>query len=221
MKPTIEQLHTSPNYELIESFHIDEMGKFLMRELGMKQPENSPKKSKLTLNRIIFLLIFAGIGGAVGWSIGKFIPKSEGGFTVLTSQFGLAFLAFFVVLLPIHEGIHAVVFKELRAKKVGFGWSTKSMIVYAYAQKFVMTLRENSWVAAMPFIVITISLVILWYLFPQWQLFWGTSLFLHTSACIGDFILIQYYLKNKNYLIYTYDDIEGEKRSYFFKEVRQ
>jgi hypothetical protein len=95
------------------------------------------------------------------------------------------------------------------------------MIVYAYAQKFVMTLRENSWVAAMPFIVITISLVILWYLFPQWQLFWGTSLFLHTSACIGDFILIQYYLKNKNYLIYTYDDIEGEKRSYFFKEVRQ
>jgi hypothetical protein len=221
MKPTIEQLHTSPNYELIESFHIDEMGKFLMRELGMKQPENSPKKSKLTLNRIIFLLIFAGIGGAVGWSIGKFIPKSEGGFTVLTSQFGLAFLAFFVVLLPIHEGIHAVVFKALRAKKVGFGLSTKSMIVYAYAQKFVMTLRENSWVAAMPFIVITISLVILWYLFPQWQLFWGTSLFLHTSACIGDFILIQYYLKNKNYLIYTYDDIEGEKRSYFFKEVRQ
>ncbi len=219
MKPTIEQLHTSPNYELIESFHIDEMGQFLMRELGMKPPEKTNEKSKLTLKKLLFLLVFVVIGGAVGWGIGKFIPKSEGGLDTVFSQFSLAFLSFFAVLLPIHEGIHALVFKALGAKKVGFGWSTKSMIVYAYAQKFAMTLRENSWVAAMPFIVITVSLAVLWYLFPQWQVFWGMSLFLHTTACIGDFILIQYYLKNKKHLIYTYDDIEGEKRSYFFREV--
>jgi len=219
MKPTIEQLHNSPNYELIESFHIDEMGKFLMRELGMKQPEKTSEKPKLTVKKLLFLLVFVGIGAAVGWGIGKLIPKSDGGLDTVFSQFSLAFLAFFVVVLPIHEGIHAIVFKALGAKKVGFGWSTKSMIVYAYAQKFTMTLRENSWVAAMPFIVITISLAVLWYLFPQWQVFWGMSLFLHTTACIGDFILIQYYLKNKQHLIYTYDDIEGEKRSYFFREV--
>jgi hypothetical protein len=222
MKPTIEQLHNSPRYEFIESFHIDEMGHFLMRELGLKQPTTNTTKPKLDAKSILFFLFLAGIGGVVGWGIGRFIPKSgdsSTAFDALDTQFGLAFIGFFVVLIPIHEVIHAVAFKALGAQKVGFGWSTKSMIVYAYAQKFAMTLRENSWVAVMPFIVITISLTILWYLFPQWQVFWGLSLFLHTSACIGDFILIKYYFKNKHHNLYTYDDIEGEKRSYFFKEV--
>lgn len=219
MKPTIEQLHNSPTYELIESFHIDEMGKFLMRELGIKQGKKTQGKPNSLTKRTVLLLSLVVMGGVIGWSMRKFTPKSEGGLDLFFSQFSLAFLIFFVVLIPIHEGIHALVFKALGAKKVGFGWSIKSMIVYAYAQKFVMSLRENSWVAVMPFIIITISLAALWYFFPQWQLFWGTALFLHTTACIGDFILIQYYLKNKKGLIYTYDDIKGEKRSYFFKEV--
>lgn len=218
MKPTIEQLHDSPQFELIDSFHIDEMNKFLMRELGMKQPDTTSAKPKLNAKSLLFVALFAAIGGVVGWSIGKIIPKSDGGISNVALQFGLAFLGFFVVLLPIHEAIHGLVFKLLGAKKVGFGWSKKSLIVYAYAQKFVMTLRENAWVAAMPFIVLTTALVILWILFPQWQLFWGTSLFFHTAACMGDFILVQYYFKNRAYTMYTYDDIEGDYYSYFFRE---
>ncbi len=218
MKPTIEQLHNLPNFELTDSFHIDEMGKFLMRELGMNPPSSTPAKPKISGKSILFFAFFIGIGAAVGWSVGKLIPKSDGGFGNVALQFGLAFLCFFVVLLPIHEAIHGLVFKLLGARKVGFGWSRKSLIVYAYAQKFVMTLRENAWVAAMPFMVITTLLVILWVLFPQWPLFWGTALFFHTSACIGDFILILYYFKNKKYPMYTYDDIEDKNYSYFFRE---
>ncbi|WP_158550002.1 hypothetical protein [Runella aurantiaca] len=46
MKPTVEQLHDANSYELIDSFHVDEMGKFLMQELGMKQPDNQPTQPK-------------------------------------------------------------------------------------------------------------------------------------------------------------------------------
>ena len=35
MRPTVDQLHMSGHYRLIESFKIDEMSQFLMRELGM------------------------------------------------------------------------------------------------------------------------------------------------------------------------------------------
>ncbi|NBB19187.1 hypothetical protein GVN20_07460 [Runella sp. CRIBMP] len=218
MKLTVEQLHDTNSYELIDSFHVDEMGKFLMQELGIKQPDNQPTKPKLNAKSLLFFAVFAGIGGVVGWSIGKFIPKSEGGLDTFATQFGLAFLCFFIVLLPIHEAIHGLFFKLIGAQKVGFGWSMKSLIVYAYAQKFVMTLRENALVAAMPFVVITISLTVLWFIFPQWQFFWGSALFLHTFACMGDFILIRYFYKNRTSRMYTYDDIEEKNYSYFFRE---
>ncbi|WP_428662498.1 DUF3267 domain-containing protein [Runella sp.] len=218
MKPTIEQLHNSPNYELVDSFHIDQMGEFLAREIRMKQKKAASDQRKMTPKTFLLFLIFGGIGWAIGSVLGKATVKSGVDGTNIALQFGLAFLGFFVVLLPIHEAIHALFFKALGAEKVGFGWSKKSLIVYAYAQKFVMTLRENAWAAAMPFIVITIALAFLWYLFPQWPLFWATALFFHTTACIGDFILIRYYFKNVRYRMYTYDDIEEKNHSYFFRE---
>ena len=38
-KPTIEQLHHSGEYDLVEALHVDDMSKFLMREMGIKQPK--------------------------------------------------------------------------------------------------------------------------------------------------------------------------------------
>ena len=217
MKPTIEQLQHSGEYELMEAFHVDDMSKFLMREMGMKQPK-AGEKPKMNWKIILVSLAFGAIGAFVGYQIGKNIAQSESPNYDLGIQFGGAFLCMFLVLLPVHEGIHALAFKQIGSAKIGFGWSKKSMIVYAYAQKFVMTLRENAYVAVMPFVVITIALVLGWVIAPQWFVFWGFSLFLHTTACIGDFILIRYYYKNKPQTLYTYDDIEGEKMSYFFRE---
>jgi hypothetical protein len=35
---------------------------------------------------------------------------------------------------------------------------------------------------------------------------------------IGDFVLINYYWKNRYRVIYTYDDIDVERKTYFFEE---
>ncbi len=90
-------------------------------------------------------------------------------------------------------------------------------MVYAYAQHFVMTLRELALVAVMPFLLITSALVLAWLVRPAYGTVWGTLLLLHTLGCVGDFALIRYYYKNRRRTMYTYDDVEGERRSYFFE----
>ncbi|TAE22113.1 MAG: DUF3267 domain-containing protein [Cytophagales bacterium] len=225
MKPTIDELHNSGRYELIDSFKIDDMGQFLMRELGMKAAPIEPKKAVKSWTTWAFLGGFILAGAAFGYWIGAQVGKAsnesaelkrvtdpliEGG-----GQASFAFLAFFL-LLPIHELIHAAVFKYYKAPKVGFGWSWKSMVAYAYAQNFVHDTRELFWIAVMPFLIISAGLGIGWVILPQYGVFWGVTLFIHTTACIGDFVLMNYHRKNRHRGVYTYDDIENEKRSYFF-----
>ncbi len=137
----------------------------------------------------------------------------------MLGQIGVAFAGFFV-LLPIHEFIHGLAFKRIGALKVGYGYSLKSLIVYAYSQNFLTTTREVAFVAVMPFLIITAGLVTGWILLPAYPVFWGFSLVIHTLGCVGDFVLINYHRKNRHRTIYTYDDVENERKTYFFEEVR-
>ncbi len=224
MKPTVEQLHNADRYELIDSFRIDEMAQFLTRELGMAKKEPNQKSTPNKWIGWVFLLGLAAGGGVVGYVLGSGLTGvikdsgvTQAGGISMAKQVGLAFLSF-IVLLPIHEVIHAAVFKYYGATTVGFGGSWKSMIVYAYAHKFVHSGRELAWVAVMPFLVITTTLALAWVIWPQYGLFFGTTLFIHTTACVGDFVLINYQFKNRHRRIYTYDDLKEEQRSYFFAE---
>lgn len=229
MKPTVEQLHNADRYELIDSFRIDEMAQFLTRELGFDRKEASQKPTPKKWISWVLILGLALGGAFIGYFLGAaFVEESSKvDETVRTAnatkidtimgQFGFAFLAFFI-LLPIHEVIHAAVFKYYGATTVGFGGSWKSMIVYAYAHKFVHSGRELAWVAAMPFLVITTMLSLAWIVWPQYGILFGTTLFIHTTACVGDFVLINYQYKNRHRQIYTYDDLKEEQRSYFFAE---
>lgn len=219
MRPTVDQLHTSSRYVLIESFKIDDMNQFLLRELGMAPKADQPPK-KTNPQRWLFLAGLALIGGVVGYVGGsslKDLPSGEGAESLL-GQIGAAFVGFFV-LLPLHEFIHGLAFRRIGAPSVGYGYSLKSLMVYAYSQNFPATMREVAFVAGMPFGVITTGLVIGWILLPGYPVFWGFLLLMHTLGCIGDFVLIKYYVKNRQRTIYTYDDVEGERMTYFFEQA--
>ncbi|MBC8153317.1 MAG: DUF3267 domain-containing protein [Bacteroidetes bacterium] len=219
MKPTIDQLNTPDQYTLIESIRIDDMNTFVLREMGMGLPSEKtgrPKASVVAVLIVFFLGIVSGFGG---YELAVSVKRgAAGGFAGASVQV-LAGLVGFLVVLPIHEAIHGLVLRWAGAKKVGYGGSLKSLMVYAYAQSFVMTLRELAWVAVMPFLLITAALMIAWFIWPVYGLAWGTLLFLHSSGCLGDFALIRYYHKNRRRAMYTYDDVEGERRSYFFEAV--
>ena len=51
MKPTIQDLHESGQYRLVESFKIDDMTQFLARELGMV-PANKSGIDQVTAKRL-------------------------------------------------------------------------------------------------------------------------------------------------------------------------
>jgi hypothetical protein len=217
-RPSLESLHNSGKYQFVESFTIDEMPQFLAREAGFNAqstPEGQPaKKTAPKWLLIAGLFIF---GAAFGILIGSLIKSSSSESMVpLGWQLVMGFAGLFLIGLPLHEGIHALVFKILGARQVGFGYSKKGLMVYAYAQRFVMTLWENALVAAMPFLLITCLLVGLLVCIPDLKAAWIIVLLLHTLGCMGDFILIGYAWKNRKQNRYTYDDLD-EKRTYFFE----
>lgn len=219
MRPTVGQLHHSGRYVLIDSFKIDEMNQFLTRELGMAPKAGQPS-GKRTWQSWLVIVVMLLVGGLVGY-VGGSAFASSGPQTNASSylwQLGAGVLGLFL-LLPVHEFIHGLVFKWLGAPKVGYGYSLKSMMVYAYSQNFPTTMREVALVAIMPFLVITSALLVGWTIWPQYTVFWVTLILIHTSACIGDFVLINYHRKNRHRTIYTYDDVEGERKSYFFAEI--
>lgn len=210
-KPSIDELHNPNFYSLVEAFKIDEMMVFLMKELGQKPATTS---KNITFSKIILIALMALAGAFIGYNIGGKIKEYD----VPLAQIGWAFGFLLLVLLPIHEGIHGLVFKLLGAEKVGFGWTPKSFMVYAYSQKFVMTLKENAIVAVMPFLIITLALILGIFVMPAYKTLFISSLVLHTYGCLGDFILIKYYWKNRTKEMFTYDDIEGESMTYFFEK---
>ena len=207
-KPSIDELHNPNHFSLVESFKIDEMMAFLMKELGA-----NPTKPK-TGNKVMRIVLIGMVGAVLGYFIGKQIGK----FKLDPWQFLEAFGLLIFVLLPIHEGIHGLVFKVLGAEKVGFGWTPKTLMVYAYAQKFVMSLKENAIVAVMPFLVITLALLIAFFALPEYKTLIVSTFVLHTYGCLGDFILINYYFKYRHKQMFTYDDIDEAGMTYFFEK---
>ncbi|GAB3904977.1 hypothetical protein GCM10028803_35180 [Larkinella knui] len=211
-KPGISEFGESDRFHLVESFSIDDMKQFLLRELGLTPPVEK-KPFRLTVKSVLVFGIMAGLGGIVGF----FLAKNAG--TISWWHFPVAIGGLFL-LMPIHEGIHALVFKALGAPDVGFGYSIKSLIIYAYAQRFVMSLRENALVAVMPFLVITTGLVSAWVIWPSLGLIWGTILLFHTLGCLGDYVLVRYAVKNRHRMMYTYDDLD-ERKSYFYERTHE
>ena len=216
-RPTVDYLYESGKFRLVESFSIDDMAEFLAREAGVK-PAPLRGATPTKGNKVIPIAFMVLFGGAFGWLLGHgFSSPEEDALLGAGWQLLLALVLFFVLWLPLHEGIHALFFKLLGAPKVGFGYSARGMMVYAYSQRFVMSLQENALVAAMPFVIITPLLVALLIWVPGLSLMWGLTLLIHTVGCMGDFILIKHAFQHRNDAMYTYDDLE-EKRTYFFQK---
>lgn len=209
-KPTVTQLESSPEFVLIEAFKVEEMGAFLAK-IMRGDATQAPKRPWF------FLGLMALLGAFVGYFVGSLFSKSLSSDAWL--QMGIAFVAFWAVLLPLHELIHGMVFKALGAKQIGFGWTWKGWMAYCYAQDFVITMRELIWVAVMPFICLTLGMLGLLLVLPSYTIAIIFALLLHTTGCMGDFLLIKYARQNKHRQIYTFDDLQERKMTFFYEKT--
>ena len=208
MRPTTDDLFNPQEYREISSFSVDDTLKFLTSELGLSGKQG--KQSK-TASYVMF-----GVSVLLGFSV-VYFSRQFG--EEQMKNVGLCFILLFTVVLPIHEWIHGLTFKSFKAPDVGYGFSLKGGMVYAYAQDFPISMAELKKVALMPFLVITPVLILACFGLPSYSVGIVMMLLLHTFMCVGDFMLAWYAIKNKDRTIYTYDDIRNKKMSYFFEKI--
>jgi hypothetical protein len=131
----------------------------------------------------------------------------------------LGLIAFPLLCIPLHEGLHIVPFYFSGARNIRVGMDLRQYMFYVTAHRHVASPLQFSIVAFTPFLLINAGLIILIFMLPGlWK--WSLSLFLfaHSTMCAGDFALLNFYYLNRNKKIYTWDDVD-KKAAYFYEKL--
>jgi len=128
----------------------------------------------------------------------------------------LGFIVFPILLVPLHEILHAAVYKLLGAARIKIGMSLSQYLFYVTADRFVAGYYEMIYVALAPFVLISSLLV---YLFLTVDSSISTALvmtlFAHGTMCIGDFAVLSFFFENGRSRLFTFD-LHEEKKAYFY-----
>jgi hypothetical protein len=203
---TKKELFTAENYQLVSSFHIDDMAAWIKEVLQENTNEKKSKKFNKIQKALYILTIFlSGLAG--GYYIGK-------NFSAIFDQ-NLLLTLLIIPILAVHEVLHALAFRLCGAKKIDFGYNSKSFMIYAYADDFPTNMKHLAFIAILPFATITIFLLLFLFCFSNLMIPFILILVFHSIMCIGDFALVKYAIKYPDH--YTVDEIKLNKRTYFFK----
>ena len=122
-------------------------------------------------------------------------------------------------LVPFHELIHGTAYKLLGAKKTSYDVHLKKFYFLAIADKFVTNKREFKIIALAPFLIISLTLLIVSVFMEEpWKVTIFTTLLIHSIACSGDFALLSYFEFNKEKEVVTYDDKENNVSLFYARE---
>ena len=148
----------------------------------------------------------------------QMIPGSWNPGTTLWQLF-LGFILYPVLLVPVHEGIHGLVYLLIGATKIKFGADLKQYIFYVTADHFVLGKNSFYKLAFTPFIILSLALTAA-SIYIQQPYSWGFSLCLlaHGTMCIGDFALASLFAEYPEKEIHTYDQA-SEKTSFFYEKI--
>ena len=192
-------------YELLSSLHHDELIPFLK--------ESFEHKSNLVrwFNRWnIFLLLLIGLLFAVDF------------YTAEDFKWGIRFLylswgvLLSLLLIPIHEYLHALAYKYVGAKDTSYDVNWKKLYFMAMADQFVANYKEFRIVALTPLVFISICFLIL-LLFPLglWKFSFISILITHSLFSSGDIAILNYFTAHREKGLVTYDD-KVKRMSYFY-----
>ena len=136
-------------------------------------------------------------------------------FRLCVLDFFLALAALFLVILPIHELLHAVAYRLAGARDVRWDYSLRMAAVWVTAHRFVATTRPFVFVALAPFVVINAALIGGAIAFPRYAVFLLFVLLWHLHGSIGDWSLLNFIWLHRERGFWTFDDAEAGK-SYFY-----
>lgn len=159
-------------------------------------------------------LSFAALSAAVLTAVlqDRGVPRTAG-------DFALSIGALFVVILPLHEALHAVAYRLVGARDIRWGYSLRMMAVWVIAHRFVAERRTFVFVALAPFVVLNSLLVAGAIVFPEHAVLLLFLLLVHLHGCSGDWSLLNFVWLHRERGFWTFDDAVTGK-SYFFGRAR-
>jgi hypothetical protein len=204
---TIDELNNSGQYKMIMVLGHDDIIGFVIKQLKQIR---WPMAFYYGFN---IVLLGASIAFTAGNLLYSYIP-----WNLYWQYLVYGIIAGMLLVIPFHEMFHGLAYKLAGAPEVIFGADLKQMIFYASAPGFVAGKYSFYLVAFSPFILIN-GIFIAGVLYGQTPLQWGSmvALFMHSTMCVGDFAMVNFFARFPGKKIYTFDDMT-EKRSYFFIE---
>jgi hypothetical protein len=202
---TPEELRTSGNYELVKELGHDEIIDFVASQL-----------KKLRWPMVFFYGFNILLAGLIALYTAGNVFHSYISWGAYWKYLILGLVTGMLVVIPFHEIIHGIAYKIAGAPRIKFGANLKQMMFYAAAPGFVATRQDFYLVAFSPFALINI-LFLSGMLFGTPPLQWASlvALFIHSTMCVGDFAMVNYFAAFPGKKCYTYDD-DSDNRSYFF-----
>jgi hypothetical protein len=172
------------------------------------------RRTNITIFFWSICLIFFGISAIIRIDISGYFE-----FRRIVTHTLLGLIVFPVLIIPIHEVLHIIPFFISGARNIKVGMDLSQYMFYVTAHRHVATPFQFKITAVVPFIIISLTLLMLVLCLPGlWK--WSLSLFLfvHTTMCAGDFALLNFYYINRFRKIYTWDDADL-KEAYFYEEI--
>jgi Putative zincin peptidase len=198
--PSIDEL-TPPDYALVHELTHASLGEFVLEYFfrrGSWVTRAHHLMSAVTLVAIVLIAL------AQGRSFG-----------LCMRDFGLALATLFVVILPLHELLHAAAYRLAGARDIRWDWSAWMMAVWVIAHRFVVETRAFLVVALAPFVVLNALLIAAAIAYPRLAVYFLCVLLWHLHGSMGDWSLLNFVWFHRARGFWTFDDAEAGK-SYFY-----
>ncbi len=203
---TIGELENTEEYDLKEELTYTDVVPFVMRNIKRK---NLATYAYYSIN-FFFLLVF--------------LFMAERGVKLNLFGWGTVVVCFFtgliiipIPLVPVHELIHAAVYRLFGARNLRFGMNRSQYFFYVAADRHVTGFVPLLFIALAPFMVLSTGMMVAFSLInTPVALAVLAGVFSHGIMCIGDFAMLSYFLDEGPENLYTFDKVE-EQKAYFFK----
>ena len=207
MKVTPEQLKDPARYRLIRILRHDEVIHFVMEQVRKLR---WPMLLFYMVTTILIIMILLFSFGNIAYNY-----ISWGSFW---QYLALGIITGMLVVIPFHELLHGLAYRLAGAEKVKYGADMKQLLFYASAPGFVTAREAFYLVAFSPFVLLNLVFTsgIIW---GPPGISWGSlvALFVHTTMCIGDFAMVNFFAAYPEDKVFTYDEDKTGKSFFYLK----
>lgn len=190
-----------PRFALVREMTHAELAEFVIEYFFRRG-------SWLTLAHHLMSLATLGAIAAIASMQGRSVLRCVG-------DFFFALAALILVILPLHELLHAAAYRLTGARDIRWGWSARMAAVWVIAHRFVVGTRAFLVVALAPFVILNALLVAAALAWPRQAVPLLFVLLWHLHGSAGDWSLLNFVWLHRGRGFWTFDDATTGK-SYFY-----